>query len=87
MIYTDGTPTVAFAPLPEQAEPKGDWLAVYITGDGPFVEGPFETSDDAHRSILDFYQAEYGLTVEEADDRYANSGDEWVTRLHSPENA
>ena len=31
--------------------------------------------------IIDFYRSEHGLTEELAQDRYATTGEEWVTRL------
>lgn len=57
------------------------YVAVYYTDDGPFVYGPFETPEAAQESILDFYQAEYGIERDEALARYAVSGDEWATAL------
>jgi hypothetical protein len=61
------------------------FVAVYYTGDGPFVYGPFDTEAEAKQSILDFYVAEYGITLDEAKDRYDSSGDEWATGLLPPE--
>jgi len=59
----------------------GDWVAVYYTDDGPFVYGPFARAEDAREHVISFYMGEYGITEVEANERYEESGDEWVTRL------
>jgi hypothetical protein len=61
---------------------SGDWITVYYTSDGPYVQGPFATNEEALQSVLDHYESEYALSPEEARERYASSGTEWVTRLH-----
>jgi hypothetical protein len=75
-----GEPFVA-----EETQETGDWLAVYYVDDGPFVYGPFETEEAALGHILDHYEREYDYTREKAQQRYERSSDEWVTRLHAPE--
>jgi hypothetical protein len=60
---------------------KGRWVAVYLTTDGPQVVGPFLWEKDALHSIPAHYVGMYGESVEEAQARYDESGDEWVTRL------
>lgn len=66
-----------------QGNERGDWVAAYIHTDGISVVGPFDTERAALTSILDHYVREYGDTDEEANARYAESGDEWVTRMVS----
>lgn len=63
---------------PDLAE---SWLAVWITGDGPSVDGPFSTHEAAYESILAWYMDEYGIDHKAAEERYETSGDEWVVKL------
>lgn len=60
---------------------RGGWVSVYYTNDGPSLEGPFDTREEAHREILEFYKAEFGLDEGEAEERYETSPNEWVARL------
>lgn len=59
----------------------GDWCAVYIHTDGVSVVGPFLNESVAFGSILEHYVREFGDTYADAHARYAESGDEWVTRI------
>lgn len=60
------------------------WAVVWMTDDGPSVE-IFKTEDEATQSLYADYVAFDRIeTIEEAEDYYANSGDEWIIPVTVP---
>lgn len=54
------------------------WLTVTDTDDGPCLDGPFDTEQEAYEAIIAFNMSERGLSREEAEYEYENTGRDWV---------